>query len=335
MAPLADSANTLPLPPDDLREFSGKTSLEDPNFEYLVLGAVHKELIEDILGPDWSWEGKGVLDFGCGAGRVLRHFAPEASLGEFAGCDIHAESIEWASRELSPPFSFSTNGSSPPLPYPDASFDLIYGVSVFTHLTDSWADWLLEMHRLLRPDGRLFLTFLGRGIVPTITGEDWDPNSYGANFAMIGNPWPEGGPAVFHSPWWIKAHWGRLFAIDEMRDSPGEDFPEHGNVLLRKDDRPVPSREDLLRAEPEEPREISALRKNVADLQKETLAAKGEAEQLRAELTALRRQNDELSLLARDGETPPLRPSFRTSWIRAKYGVKARLLKLKESRRAG
>ena len=331
---MADTAHSLPLPPDALREYVGRTSLEDANFEYLVLGAVLKEQIEDILGPGWSWEGKRVLDFGCGAGRVLRHFAPEAAAADFSGCDIDAESIEWASRELSPPFEFATNDPSPPLPYPDESFDLIYGVSVFTHLTDSWADWLLEMHRLLPPGGCLFLTFLGRGIVPRITGEAWDAGRNGANFAMIGNPWSAGGPAVFHSPWWIRAHWGRLFSVDDIRDFPGEKFPEHGHVLLRKDDRPVPSREELLRAEPEEPREISALRKNVADLQKETLAAKGQAEQLQAEVTALRRQNDELSLLARNGEAPPLRPSFRTSWIRAKYSVKARLLKLKESRRA-
>lgn len=277
----------FPLPPESLRDYVGNTSLEDRNFEYIVLGAVLKELVEETLPGGWSWEGKRALDFGCGAGRVLRHFNAEAAEAELHGCDIHEESIAWARRELAPPFHFEVNGALPPLPYPDEHFDLIYGVSVFTHITDAWPEWLLEMHRLLKPDGRLFLTFLGRGIVPAMTGDAWDASHYGANFAMVGNPWPKGGPAVYHSPWWIRAHWGRLFEVENLRDFEGTEFPEHGVVLLRKDNRPPPSREDLLAPEPNEPREITALHKNVADLQKEVLAATDETERLRAENAAL------------------------------------------------
>jgi cyclopropane fatty-acyl-phospholipid synthase-like methyltransferase len=41
-----------------------------------------------------------VLDFGCGAGRVIRHFAPEAAQAEFVGCDLDGSAIEWATGHL-------------------------------------------------------------------------------------------------------------------------------------------------------------------------------------------------------------------------------------------
>ena len=44
----------------------------------------------------------------------------------------------------------------PPLPWPDATFDAVVGVSVFTHLTrDAQAAWLAEMQRVIAPGGLL------------------------------------------------------------------------------------------------------------------------------------------------------------------------------------
>lgn len=37
----------------------------------------------------------------------------------------------------------------PPLAFEDASFDLAWSISVFTHLTDNSLAWLLELHRVL------------------------------------------------------------------------------------------------------------------------------------------------------------------------------------------
>ena len=72
--------------------------------QYAARGrAMRKEILE-TLPPDWSFEGKRVLDFGCGAGRVLLPFLDEAATAEFWGCDIHAPSIAWLERRWSPPF---------------------------------------------------------------------------------------------------------------------------------------------------------------------------------------------------------------------------------------
>jgi SAM-dependent methyltransferase len=134
-----------------------------------------------MLPEDWSWEGKRALDFGCGVGKVLCHFAPEAQTAEFTGCDIHAPSIEWLQRNVCPPFRVFRCLEEPSLPQPDGQFDLIYAMSVYTHLTDRWAEWLLEHHRVLGPDGLLLASFLGEGMIQPLIGEDWDENRIGVN----------------------------------------------------------------------------------------------------------------------------------------------------------
>lgn len=91
------------------------------------------------------------------------------------------------------------------------------------------------------------------------------------NTLLHGNPWDEGGPVAFNSPWWIRAHWGRAFEILELCPNvSGEGEIGHGYVLARK--LPVSLREeDLKRLEPDEPREIAALEHQVRQLVDETL----------------------------------------------------------------
>jgi len=71
--------------------------------------------ILDVLPLDWSFKGKRMLDFGCGAGRVLRQFADEARSADMRGCDIDGPSVDWVNAHLSPPFSAVRNGEQPPL----------------------------------------------------------------------------------------------------------------------------------------------------------------------------------------------------------------------------
>ena len=82
-------------------------------------------------------------------------------MGEFYGCDIDAESIEWIVEHLSPPFMAFQSDEMPPLALGDESLDLVYACSVFTHIADLWSAWLLELHRVLKPGGLLIATFLG------------------------------------------------------------------------------------------------------------------------------------------------------------------------------
>src|ERR671930_230188 len=86
----------VPLPPPELMHRVGRIEDEpDVAATYEAIGRRCRERIERLLPDDWSWEGKRVLDFGCGAGRTLRHFLDEAVRAEFYGCDLDGPSIDW------------------------------------------------------------------------------------------------------------------------------------------------------------------------------------------------------------------------------------------------
>lgn len=260
-----------PFPPLKLAHRVGSLADVDDAFaHYDELGRHTRDSIVGLLPPDWSFRDKRILDFGCGAGRTLRHFTDEALECEFWGCDIDAESVEWLRRTLSPPFHVFENAEEPQLDLETQSFDLIYAVSVFTHLTDSWSRWLLELHRILAPGGLLIATFIGPGAAPHITDEMWLENRIGMNVLRPGQSWELGGPMVLHSPWWIRAHWGRAFEILDLQlDGFGASSPEgQGAVLMRKPMVHAAFR-DLENPEPNEPRELRAAQANTRTLVEE------------------------------------------------------------------
>jgi SAM-dependent methyltransferase len=240
----------------------GRIDDRDIAAAYDAIGRHSRARIERLLPADWSWEGKRVLDFGCGAGRTLRHFVDEADQAEFHGCDIDDRSIAWLSEHLSPPFHVFQNGESPGLPRPDGFFDLVYALSVFTHLGDHWADWLLELRRVLKPEGLLFATFLNEAHWPIYGRGEWDEDSVGMNVIRKWNPWDEGGPIVFHSEWWIREHWGRAFDVVSLeRRDPSDAAGGQGAVLLRR--RPIQLGPAELDRPGDDPRELEAARHNV------------------------------------------------------------------------
>lgn len=102
--------------------------------------------------------GSRVLDFGCGAGRMVRHLAPYAKDSEIWGCDLSADHIVWAQQYLAPPFRFITNTTFPHLPFVDGKFSFIYAGSVFSHIDDLADAWLCELRRILMTDGRLIIS---------------------------------------------------------------------------------------------------------------------------------------------------------------------------------
>jgi SAM-dependent methyltransferase len=105
---------------------------------------------------------RSVLDFGCGAGRVLPHIAALARQADCAGCDVDADAIRWAFRHR-PELQWSLSGFLPPLPFPAASFDVVYSISVFSHLDESLQGrWLGELVRALPTGGLALLSVHGR-----------------------------------------------------------------------------------------------------------------------------------------------------------------------------
>lgn len=103
---------------------------------------------------------RAVLDFGCGCGRVIRHW--RALPGRVAGTDLSAGAVRWCRGHLT--FAeFAVNRLDPPLAYGAGAFDLAYALSVFTHLDAArQGSWIAELRRVLRPGGLLVLSTHGR-----------------------------------------------------------------------------------------------------------------------------------------------------------------------------
>jgi 2-polyprenyl-3-methyl-5-hydroxy-6-metoxy-1,4-benzoquinol methylase len=99
-----------------------------------------------------------VLDFGCGHGRLTRHFFDIVPDARITGCDVLPENIQQCAQQW-PEGHFVVNQSFPPLLFENEEFDFIYSYSVFTHLSEkNHKAWLRELARLLRPGGIMIHT---------------------------------------------------------------------------------------------------------------------------------------------------------------------------------
>lgn len=235
------------------------------------LGPETKTALIDLLPSDWSFEGKRILDFGCGAGRTLRHFMSEAETAEVWGVDIDAVSINLLQETICPPLHVMRSDYMPPLALESGSFDLIWSISVFTHLTVNSIPWLLEIHRLLKPEGLLIATYMGRSTSELLAGEEWDEDRIGMNVLRHNHPASDGAPLVLISDWWMREHWGRAF--DVVKVAP--QIHNQSWAVLRKRDVQV-TMEELARPG-DDPREYLALRHNLEQAQREIEAIQSEA----------------------------------------------------------
>ena len=103
---------------------------------------------------------QAVLDFGCGCGRVLRWFQTALPGAVLHGTDLRRAAIDWCRDHLRG--EFVANELQPPLPFADGSFDLVYALSVFSHLNrDQCVAWMRELARVTRPGGTILITTHG------------------------------------------------------------------------------------------------------------------------------------------------------------------------------
>lgn len=114
-----------------------------------------------------------ILDWGCGPGRVIRHMPELLDKGsEIYGTDYNLKSIKWCEKNL-PGISFNHNTLKAKLPYKDDFFDVIFGISIFTHLSEEMHyNWFNELYRVLKPGGILFLTTHGNVFAEKLTKKE-------------------------------------------------------------------------------------------------------------------------------------------------------------------
>jgi SAM-dependent methyltransferase len=155
----ATGPDGLPLPPARLRVLVDGHG--DPA-GFLADSRAGAAMIEDTLraaGIELADLGS-LLDFGCGCGRIARNWA-RVEGPEVHGCDYNPELVEWCRDNLSF-MDARVNAAEPPSPYDSDRFDLVYAVSIFTHLTEPLGGaWMAELRRIVAPGGLLLFTTHG------------------------------------------------------------------------------------------------------------------------------------------------------------------------------
>lgn len=112
-----------------------------------------------------------VLDMGCGCGRVLRQWH-DVHGPLIHGTDYNPAGVNWVQQHL-PYVRAQVNGLAPPLAYEAQTFDLVYAISVLTHLPEVLqGQWMEEFRRILRPGGVLIVTLCGTGMLSRLLPEE-------------------------------------------------------------------------------------------------------------------------------------------------------------------
>lgn len=124
--------------------------------EFVAAGRTDMDSVMSLLAANGVATPRVALDLGCAAGRMTRHFPCEEG-SEIWGADISAPHIHWCQRHL-PEMNFVAITTAPHLPFEDGYFDFVFCASVFTHMTHVADAWLLEIRRVLKPGGHVYLT---------------------------------------------------------------------------------------------------------------------------------------------------------------------------------
>jgi len=136
----------------DLHKDSIRASGEEPDYFAAYKIAYLADELRKGPGPV---EPQDILDFGCGIGNSIPHLAKAFPDARVHGLDVSSESIEMA-RTGNPQASFGVIGEQ--LPLPDSSMDVAMAACVYHHIPPAErAHWTRELHRVLKPGGRMFI----------------------------------------------------------------------------------------------------------------------------------------------------------------------------------
>jgi SAM-dependent methyltransferase len=179
-----------------------------------------------------------ILDFGGCTGRVSRHFLAATDQASATIAEVNINYVEWVNTHGGRRFKGSYLGGKPKFKIPDDSFDLAFGISVFTHIDQHEMAWIKELSRVVRPGGYIYLTFLSensweqmdRELLGNVIKAEHKENKSLAD--AIGGKMPlerfsvrlEFNDAVnnsntFHSSDYIKRAWGKIATVVKINHS--------------------------------------------------------------------------------------------------------------------
>ncbi len=198
---------SVSIPPAHLLQKVGSTG---DQAEYRRIGLISAHTIENFLGKhgfDWrrcsSW-----LDLACGCGRTLNYLRFDVPPSRLNGCDYDRSLIEWCKQHLAG-IRFEKNRRSPPLPFAENSFEVLYSISFFTHLDEAaQAGWLQEFQRVLKPNGLILLSLHGEALA--LRKNAYLP-SRGFEHHRAG--WAFNNQMTYQTEEYVRREWGRDFKV--------------------------------------------------------------------------------------------------------------------------
>ncbi len=227
----------LPLPPARLRAQIGPSHADARIF--LESGRTQAELIRELLRENGTSveDLDAILDWGCGCGRVLRHWSGLGRTRVF-GCDINPRMVEWCRDNL--PFAeVAVTDLAPPLPYAESSVDLVYAFSVFTHLNEELQhEWMRECLRVLTPGGFLLMSTMGEYYLSRqrLSPSEQERFRHGELVVLYEQSAGTSLCSAYHPPTYVHRRLAREFELVAFR--PAAEEGPHDIHLLRK---PAPS----------------------------------------------------------------------------------------------
>jgi SAM-dependent methyltransferase len=147
----------IPLPTTEAREgYFG-----DRHFEFWLSG--ERDAMKVLAACNDSLDSAPgrrprLLDFGGASGRVIRHFPALRPDLDLYLCDTNTAHVDLVRHCLENRVKAFHNVREPHLPLPDGYLDVVCAFSVFTHIYEFDIAWLLELRRVVRPGGKLYLT---------------------------------------------------------------------------------------------------------------------------------------------------------------------------------
>ena len=197
--------------------------------------------LRDRIQPHIGLQGLKILDWGCGPGRVVRHL-PDL-LGESCrvfGTDYNPSYIDWCSRHIAG-VQFSRNSLEPPLQFADQSFDVIYGISIFTHLSAALhASWFNELLRVLRPGGILLLTTQGSAFRAKMTAGERRRFDQGQLIERAKTTIGHRTFSAFQPASYVTQLIGPHALLEHLPGNPHPEHPEQDVWIIRKRDDAFP-----------------------------------------------------------------------------------------------
>jgi len=177
---------------------------------------------------------KSVLDFGCGGGRIARHWKNYVNT-QLTGVDYNPAYLDFC-RKAYPFAKFEKNEFDSPLKCKDNTFDFIYAISVFTHLPEEMQIfWMKELERVLKDGGYIYFTTHGKSRINTVCLSDKDRDEFLKGNLIVYNETMKGTNlcGTYHPEFYVRNNLAKNFFIVDFIPDGAKDAGQDA-YLVRK-----------------------------------------------------------------------------------------------------